>query len=86
MAPEIRKNTMISQFENFIVRLTSFLGLARNGLASLFMLLLASVPAGATAQVLKTISAESFIEAPGGVDLRTGQYTYNKTDISIRGI
>ncbi|MFA5970660.1 MAG: hypothetical protein WC816_15630 [Sphingomonas sp.] len=77
---------MISQFENFIVRLTSFLGSARNGLASLFMLLFAMVPTGATAQDLKTIPAESFIQAPGAVDLRTGQYIYNQSDVSIRGI
>jgi RHS repeat-associated protein len=49
---------------------------------------LAAVPAAAQQQNqgrLINTPADSFAMAPGGVDMRTGRYVYNETDLSIGG-
>ncbi|HEX8124042.1 MAG TPA: hypothetical protein VF548_00500, partial [Allosphingosinicella sp.] len=46
-----------------------------------------AMPGAARAQTTKlnNTPAEKFIVAPGGVDMRTGRYVYNETDLSIGG-
>jgi hypothetical protein len=48
---------------------------------------LTAAPAQAQAQASTNIAppAEKFAVAPGGVDMRTGRYAYNQTDLSIGG-
>ncbi len=50
--------------------------------AALFVL--APTPARADTKLL-IIPADQFVIAPGGVDLRTGRYTYSQTDLNIGG-
>ncbi|HEX8307661.1 MAG TPA: hypothetical protein VF645_04505, partial [Allosphingosinicella sp.] len=56
--------------------LFALLALAAGGFAS---------SAAAAADKLNNTPAEKFIIAPGGVDMRTGRYVYNETDLSIGG-
>jgi RHS repeat-associated protein len=58
-------------------------------LCALVALAAAGLAAPAAAQTetakLNNTPAEKFIVAPGGVDMRTGRYVYNETDLSIGG-
>lgn len=59
--------------------------LLRAGALSCALLASTALTAPACAQSLLTTPAEKIQTSPGGVDLRTGAYAYNETDISIGG-
>ena len=63
-------------------QLHSRFGFGRFLLAALVTCFAATVALGDT---LVNTPAEKFAMAPGGVDLRTGHYVYNETDLSIGG-
>jgi RHS repeat-associated protein len=53
-------------------------------LAAVLAILAAAAPAAAADKLINT-PAEKFVTAPGGVDLRTGRFVYEETDLSIGG-
>ncbi|MES2055158.1 MAG: hypothetical protein V4564_04390 [Pseudomonadota bacterium] len=59
-------------------RLAAFGGL-------LCLAMFSAVPAGAQDSRLVSNPADHFTTAPGGVDLRSGRYVYNETDLAIGG-
>ena len=53
-------------------------------LTALALFGLAAAPAAAVDKLIST-PAEKFITAPGGVDLRSGRFAYEETDLAIGG-
>ena len=58
-------------------------GRLRSALAAILLFALAA-PAAAQEKLIN-MPAEKFIIAPGGVDMRTGRFVYDETDLSIGG-